>query len=85
MTCGAVRDALRIADLARRHRVSLMWVCNDESRISIAAALHTAFSCPHTKYIDLDGSFDLARDVVKGGFVVKDGMMRLTNRPGLGV
>jgi L-alanine-DL-glutamate epimerase-like enolase superfamily enzyme len=85
MKCGGVREALRIADLARRHRVSLMWGCNDESRISIAAALHAAFSCPHTKYIDLDGSFDLARDVVKGGFVVKDGMMRLTNRPGLGV
>jgi L-Ala-D/L-Glu epimerase len=41
--------------------------CNDESIISITAALHMAYACPNTKYIDLDGSFDLMEDLVTGG------------------
>ena len=43
-----------------------MWGCMDESRISIAAALHAAFASPATRYLDLDGTLDLARDVVRG-------------------
>lgn len=85
MKCGGIQPAREIATIARQANIDLMWGCNDESIISIAAGLHVAFSCPHTKYIDLDGSLDLARDVVTGGFVLKDGMMSLTGRPGLGV
>ncbi len=85
MKCGGIQPAREIATIARHAGIDLMWGCNDESIISIAAGLHAAFSCPHTRYIDLDGSFDLAKDVVKGGFELKDGIMRLTSRPGLGV
>ena len=62
-----------------------MWGCNDESIVSITAALHVAFAQPHTKYIDLDGSFDLAQEVVSGGFVLEDGYMWPSDKPGLGV
>ncbi|MGY8792768.1 MAG: enolase C-terminal domain-like protein, partial [Gammaproteobacteria bacterium] len=65
--------------------IDLMWGCMDESKISIAAGLHAAFACPNTKYIDLDGSLDLARDLVSGGFEIKEGMMHTLNAPGLGV
>ncbi len=85
MKCGGIRGALDIASVAQHAGIDLFWGCNDESIISITAALHAAFACPHTKYIDLDGSFDLAEDVVKGGFVLQDGEMWLTGRPGLGV
>lgn len=85
MKCGGVTQALKIADIARSESIDLFWGCNDESIISITAALHTAFACEHTKYIDLDGSLDLARDVVKGGFVLKDGVMSCSDKPGLGV
>ncbi|MBT7892614.1 MAG: dipeptide epimerase, partial [Deltaproteobacteria bacterium] len=44
-----------------------------------------AFASPATKYIDLDGSFDLEGDLVEGGFVLKDGVMSVTEKPGLGV
>ena len=70
------------ADLAE---VELMWGCMDESRISIAAALHAALACPATRYLDLDGSLDLGRDVVEGGFVLESGIMRVTGEPGLGI
>jgi L-Ala-D/L-Glu epimerase len=85
MKCGGVSQGLKIADIALLEGVELFWGCNDESIVSITAALHAAFSCANTKYIDLDGSLDLARDVVKGGFILKDGYMSCSDKPGLGV
>jgi L-Ala-D/L-Glu epimerase len=85
MKCGGVSQGLKIADIALQEGVELFWGCNDESAISITAALHAAFSCANTKYIDLDGSLDLARDVVTGGFILEDGYMSCSDKPGLGV
>ena len=85
MKCGGVRPALRIAAIAESAGIRLMWGCMDESVIGIAAALHAALACPATRYLDLDGSFDLARDVARGGFELKDGEMTINGAPGLGV
>ncbi len=85
MKCGGLTPAREIATIAKHAGVDLMWGCNDESIISIAAALHLALATPHTKYLDLDGSLDLARDVVTGGFVLRDGCLSVTDAPGLGV
>jgi L-alanine-DL-glutamate epimerase-like enolase superfamily enzyme len=85
MKCGGLAPALRTAVIAETAGIALMWGCMDESRISIAAALHAALACPATRYLDLDGSFDLARDVVEGGFILEDGRLRVTERPGLGL
>lgn len=85
MKCGGISPALQIAATAQEKDIGLMWGCNDESIISITAALHTAFACGHTRFIDLDGSLDLARDVVGGGFVLQDGLMSVSGEPGLGV
>lgn len=84
MKCGGIYQAQKIATLAEVFDIDLMWGCRDESRVSIAAALHAAFASRRTKYLDLDGSFDLSADVVSEGFVVKDGLLSLTNAPGLG-
>jgi len=85
MKSGGIYSAMKIAAIANKANIDLMWGCMDESKISIAAGLHAAFACPNTKYIDLDGSLDLARDLVSGGFEIKDGMMHTLNAPGLGV
>jgi len=85
MKCGGISQAQKIAGTAVAHSIDLMWGCNDESIISITAALHTAFSFSHTKFIDLDGSLDLARDVVSGGFILNDGIMSISDKPGLGL
>lgn len=85
MKCGGLYEAKRIADIAEDHKIELMWGCNDESIVSITAALHLALACPATRYLDLDGSFDLARDVVTGGFILKDGYLYTNDKPGLGV
>ncbi|HNT49320.1 MAG TPA: dipeptide epimerase [Cyclobacteriaceae bacterium] len=85
MKCGGVSQALKIADIAQHSGIELFWGCNDESIVSITAALHTAFANSNTKYIDLDGSLDLAKDEVAGGFILKDGIMYCSDKPGLGV
>jgi len=85
MKCGGISEAMKIANIAALEQIELFWGCNDESIVSITAALHAAFACSHTKYIDLDGSLDLARDEVKGGFILKDGVMYCSDQPGLGV
>jgi L-alanine-DL-glutamate epimerase-like enolase superfamily enzyme len=85
MKSGGITPSKQIAALAAHAGIEVMWGCNDESRVSIAAALHTAFSCSATRYLDLDGSFDIARDICEGGFLLENGKLRLTGAPGLGV
>ena len=85
MKCGGITPALEIARTAERNGLALMWGCSDESCIGIAAALHAAFASRATKYLDLDGHLDLARDPARGGFTIREGLMRITDAPGLGV
>ena len=85
MKCGGLKGAFEIANIAQNAGIDLFWGCNDESIVSITAALHAAYCCPNTKYIDLDGSFDLAEDLVTGGFTVEDGFMKINPKPGFGI
>ena len=85
MKCGGIAPGLEIATMAQYAGIDLMWGCMDESIVSIAAALHAALASPATRYLDLDGSLHLARDLVQGGFILNNGWLRTTDRPGLGV
>lgn len=85
MKCGGIKAAFKITSVVEPAGAELFWGCNDESIVSISAALHAAFAYRYTKYIDLDGSFDLAEDLVEGGFLVKDGMMSIASGTGLGL
>lgn len=85
MKCGGIVGALEIANIARQANIDLFWGCNDESIVSITAALLAAFSCRHTQYIDLDGSLDLSEDMVSGGFSLQDGYLIPNEKPGLGI
>ncbi len=84
MKCGGITGAMEIATIARNAQINLFWGCNDESIISITAALHAAYCCDNTRYLDLDGSFDLAEDLVTGGFELKEGCMQINSHPGFG-
>ncbi len=85
MKSGGVYPGLEIATVAQYSATELMWGCNDESAVSITAALHASLSSPMTKYLDLDGSLDLETDCVSGGFTIDNGYMKVTDSPGLGV
>lgn len=82
--CGGPRAARRIAQAAERHGLDVMWGCNDESALGISAALHAALSCAATRFLDLDGSLDLASDPYEGGFALAAGHMSTLPRAGLG-
>jgi L-alanine-DL-glutamate epimerase-like enolase superfamily enzyme len=84
MKCGGIAPALRIARIAHANGIELMWGCMDESVIGIAAALHAAYACAATRTLDLDGSFDLARDPACGGFALSQGRLDTLDAPGLG-
>jgi L-alanine-DL-glutamate epimerase-like enolase superfamily enzyme len=85
MKCGGIAQGLQIAEIANLAGINLMWGCMDESRVGIAAALHAALASPSTRFLDLDGSLDLARDLVEGGFELINGELSVTDKPGLGV
>ena len=85
MKCGGIGPGLEIADMAWHAGIDLMWGCNDESIVSITGALHAAFASRATKFLDLDGSLDLAKDLVTGGFILDNGWLSTTELPGLGV
>jgi L-alanine-DL-glutamate epimerase-like enolase superfamily enzyme len=84
MKCGGIAPALRIARIAHENGIELMWGCMDESVIGISAALHAAYACEATRTLDLDGSFDLARDPARGGFALAKGRLDTLEAPGLG-
>ncbi len=85
MKCGGITAAKEMANIAKTANIDLFWGCNDESIVGITAALHIAFASQNTRYIDLDGSLDLAEDVVKSGFIIKNGVMYLPKGKGLGL
>ncbi len=85
MKSGGIRPVRAITRIAESSGRGLMWGCMDESVVSIAAALHAAYASPATRYLDLDGSFDLARDPAEGGFALVDGRLEIRAESGLGV
>ncbi|MBZ5856611.1 dipeptide epimerase [Flavihumibacter profundi] len=84
MKCGGLSGAFEIATIARAAGIDLFWGCFDESIVSITAALHAALACENTCYLDLDGSLDLAEDLVTGGFILENGAMRTSDGAGFG-
>jgi len=85
MKAGGVGAALAIARKAAAGGLGVMFGCNDESRISIAAALHTALAAPGDVRADLDGHLDLQDDVARGGVCIRDGFIEPVGEAGLGV
>ena len=80
--CGSLREALKIAHVARAHGMSLMLGCMVESTLGIAAALQLA---PLVDWVDLDGAALLAKDPFQGPGIEADGSLRFNREPGLGV
>ncbi|MBK8053905.1 MAG: dipeptide epimerase [Saprospiraceae bacterium] len=85
MKCGGIMGARQISEIALKSGISLFWGCNDENIVSITAAMHAAYSCKNTKYLDLDGSLDIEDPFFLGGFTIIDGYMYPNDLPGLGI
>ncbi|MBM3990303.1 MAG: dipeptide epimerase [Planctomycetes bacterium] len=84
MKSGGPGGALELARAAQAAGYRLLWGCMDESVLGIAAALHCALALRATAWLDLDGSFDLARDPFRGGFALERDRLSTLARVGLG-
>ena len=84
MKCGGIYPASRMAAIADVAGQTLMWGCMIESAVGLSAALHVALASPNTRFLDLDGSYDLVQDVVEGGIHIENGVVHTLDRPGLG-
>lgn len=85
MKSGGILSAGQAVAVAAAGGLPVMLGCMDESRVSIAAALHLACALPGVHYADLDGAFDIVDDIATGGFEFNDGFLIPSDRPGLGV
>ena len=85
MKTGGMTGTMQATAVAAAGKLPVMLGCNDESRISIAAAVHLACALAGVQYADLDGAFDILDDVASGGFTVQDGFLVPGEMPGLGV
>jgi L-alanine-DL-glutamate epimerase-like enolase superfamily enzyme len=78
---GGIREAIRIAHVARALGLAVMLGCMNESGLAIAAGAQVASLCDH---VDLDGNLLLRHDPWPGVELV-DGVQLPSDSPGLGV
>jgi L-alanine-DL-glutamate epimerase-like enolase superfamily enzyme len=78
---GGIREAVRIAHVARALGLGVMLGCMNESGLAIAAGAQVASLCDH---VDLDGNLLLRHDPWPGVELV-DGVQLPSESPGLGV
>jgi L-alanine-DL-glutamate epimerase-like enolase superfamily enzyme len=85
MKSGGIINAGQTVAVAAAGGLPVMLGCMDESRVSIAAALHLACALPGVQYADLDGAFDIVNDVTTGGFELQEGFLIPSDKPGFGI
>ena len=78
---GGIREAIRIAHVARALGLGVMLGCMNESGLAVAAGAQIASLCDH---VDLDGNLLLRHDPWPGVELV-DGVQLPSDSPGLGV
>ncbi|MFZ4262378.1 dipeptide epimerase [Sphingobacterium sp. HJSM2_6] len=81
MKCTGMREAKKMAELARALELKVMLGCMTETSCAISAAAQLG---PLVDWADLDGALLIANDVYEGMAVV-DGRCILPDRPGIGL
>ncbi len=81
MKCGGIREAIRMINIARAHKLKIMLGCMIESSVSITAAAHLT---PLVDYADLDGNILITNDPFTG-VSIRQGKLLLPEKNGLGV
>lgn len=81
MKCTGLREAHKMAELARALEMKVMLGCMTETSCAISAAAQLS---PVVDWADLDGALLIGNDVYQGMDVV-DGKVILPDRPGVGI
>lgn len=85
MKCGGISKAIEIVHIAENADIPCMIGCMLESKISLTAAAHLALAFKNIRYVDLDSHLFLKDDPTSRGITMKDGVIYLSKKPGLGV
>lgn len=78
---GGLLEAIKVIQTARAHGMQIMFGCMLESSLGVTAAAHLSSLVDH---LDLDGALLLSNDPFNGA-KYDDGILKLTDLPGLGV
>lgn len=81
MKCGGLTPALELIQKAKDNDFKIMLGCMTESSVGISAACALA---PLLDFADLDGANLIANDYAQGSFV-KEGKIKISEKPGLGI
>jgi L-alanine-DL-glutamate epimerase-like enolase superfamily enzyme len=84
MKAGGMTNGLRIALIGEAANIRCMLGCMIETRLGLTAAAHVHGASQNIVFADLDGYFSHTFDPVVDGMTVKDGMITLPEKPGLG-
>ncbi len=86
LAAGGLRPARRIIDLALQAGAQVVVTTTIDTGVGVAAALHLAATLPHgSPACGLATGGLLESDLLRAPLVVRDGLMRLPDAPGLGV
>jgi L-alanine-DL-glutamate epimerase-like enolase superfamily enzyme len=81
MKCGGMRNAWKMANMAKAMGMKVMIGCMTETSCAISAAAQLS---PLADWADLDGNLLISNDIYSGSQVV-DGKVILTDLPGIGI
>ncbi len=84
MKAAGVMNMMRIAHTADAAGIRCMVGCMLESNIGLTASAHVVASQPNIVFADLDGNAEHSIDPIIGGMTVKNGIITLPEKPGLG-
>jgi L-alanine-DL-glutamate epimerase-like enolase superfamily enzyme len=84
MKAGGMTNGLRIALIGEAANIRCMLGCMIETRLALTAAAHVHGATRNIVFADLDGYFDHTIDPIVDGMTVKDGLITLPEKPGLG-
>ncbi|SHK11805.1 dipeptide epimerase [Paramaledivibacter caminithermalis] len=85
MKCGGIYNALKIIAIAETCGVECMVGSMIESKLSATAAAHLACAKKNIIRFDLDTALLLAEDPIVGGIVNEAPILKISNKPGLGI
>lgn len=81
MKCGGMRNAYKMANMAKIMGMKVMIGCMTETSCAISAAAQLS---PMADWADLDGNLLISNDIYEGALVV-DGKVTLPDLPGIGI
>ena len=81
---GGIEQAGRIAHIAEAGGRRCMMGCMSETRLGITAAAHFALANPVVAFCDLDSFIEHREDPIRGGVIVHDGCLIVSEEPGIG-